>query len=154
MKLLYIYIALCLLLLTLPGGQDVGGLAPAELVYVQKTGGGVKVGTDMGNLGAGKDLASAFEDLKNTTPGEVFLDTADYLLVSENSIGLLPELRTWLGQGCRVCVAVDVTDLTGAAYYLNAHPPGTRLGSVAEENMALPILTECRGRFCLKDEKT
>ena len=150
MKQLYLYFVVLLALLLLPGGTDVGKLAPAEVVYVQSVGELVSIRTDMGNIGLGGDLEEAFEDLEKTTPGKVFLDTADYLLVDAASKLLLPELAERLKGDCRVCQTEGVADLSGAAAYLDAHPPGVKLEESCSDDSLLPVLTEIDERFCLK----
>lgn len=149
MKQLYIYLATAVALLLLPGGTDAAKLAPAQLVYVQTEGQTVTVRTDMGNMGLGENLEEAFADLERTTPGKIFLDTADYLLVDSESTKLLPELKGWLKGNCLVCTSETVKDLPGAAGYLDAHPPGTKLKHCTGENVLLQVLTEIEERFCL-----
>lgn len=150
MKQLYIYFGILLALLLLPGGTDAAKLAPAQVVYVQVQGDEIIVRTDMENEGRGADLKEAFDDLENTTSGKVFLDTADYLLVDEASMGYLQELTEWLKGTCLVCKAENVENLLDAAIYLEAHPPGQKLKDCRFGSNALPILTENDGRFCLK----
>lgn len=150
MKQLYIYFGILLALLLLPGGTDAAKLVPAQLVYVQRQGDDITVRTDMGNMGKGRDLTEAFVDLEKTTSGKVFLDTADYLLVNEAAINLLPELKSWLKGDCYICVADEIEDLEGAAVYLDAHPPELKLRELSRENGDLPLLIEIDERFCLK----
>lgn len=153
MKQLYIYLTAALALLLLPGGTDVAKLAPAELVYVQTYGKGVTVRTDLGDYGIGQNLQEAFADLENTTTGKVFLDTAEYLLVNEEGIGQLEELKSWLKEDCRVCLANEIEDLESAAAYLNAHPPSMRLKEWSGIRNQLTVLTETNKRFCIKGQK-
>ena len=152
MKQIYIYFGVLLALLLLPGGTDAAKLAPAQLVCVQTDGQTVRIRTDLGNLGNGRTLSDAFADLENTTPGKVFLDTADYLVVDENSIGYLPDLAQWVKGDCLVCIGKGIEDLSGAATYLDSHPPGVKLEDCQGGNKALPYLTENDERFCLKGQ--
>lgn len=141
---------LAVLALLLPRGTDASELAPAQVVYVQVDGQTVTVRTDLGNIGKGKNLQEAFLDLNNTTPAKVFLDTADYLLINEKGISVLPELQLWLKGSCMVCVANEITDLQSAAEYLKAHSPELKLKDWSAGGMDLPLLTESDERFCLK----
>ena len=113
MKQVWIYFGVLLALMLLPAGTDAAKLAPAQLVYVQTNGSEITVRTDLGNMGSGRDLSEAFKDLENTTPGKVFLDTADYLLVDETSVRYLQELGGWLKGDCLVCLGKKIKDLPG-----------------------------------------
>lgn len=150
MKYLYMYFGLLLALLAVPGGTDAAKLAPAQLVYIQSEDELVSIRTDMGNIGEGESLEEAFADLGATTPGKVFLDTAEYLIVDEASRRYLPELSDWLKERCLVCQGEGIEDLLGAAIYLDAHQPTVKLGDLSDRNKDLPLLTEIDERFWLK----
>lgn len=150
MKQIWLFLAAALGLMLLPGGTDAAKLAPAQVVCVQTAEGIVTVRTDFGNMGSGRDLSEAFKDLENTTPGKVFLDTADYLLVDETSVRYLQELGGWLKGDCLVCLGKEIKDLPGAADYLDAHPPRQKLKDCRGDEVVLPHLTEMDERFCLK----
>lgn len=150
MKQVWIYFGVLLALMLLPAGTDAAKLAPAQLVYVQTNGSEITVRTDLGNMGSGRDLSEAFKDLEDTTPGKVFLDTADYLLVDETSVRYLQELGGWLKGDCLVCLGKEIKDLPGAADYLDAHPPRQKLKDCRGDEVILPHLTEMDERFCLK----
>lgn len=150
MKQIWIYLVTALGLMLLTNGTDAAKLAPAQVVCVQTGEGVVTVRTDLGDMGRGADLREAFSDLEATTPAKVFLDTADYLLVDKTAKKYLPEMRQWLKGDCRVCEVGEIEDLLGAAAYLDAHPPTTKLRDLIAAEMPLPYLTENEGRFCLK----
>jgi hypothetical protein len=56
---------------------DVAQLKPVEVIRVSTFAGGVLVETDTGDSGVGRDIERAIADLKQTTDGDVFLDTVD-----------------------------------------------------------------------------
>lgn len=149
MKQLLVYLAVALGLTLLPGGTDVGKLAPAQVVQIYAEEEKWVVRTDLGNEGKGESLEEAFGDLQLRTPGEVFLDTAEYLLISGEAAGELPVLKRWLKKNCLVCINDGVEDLESAAAYLEAHPPGQRLKDCANGTEICDALQEEDGRFRL-----
>ena len=58
-------------------GTDIAKLHPAEVLRVQKTGDIIFVELDTGDSGKGKTLETAIQDLKESTPGKVFLETVE-----------------------------------------------------------------------------
>ena len=57
-------------------GTDVARLRPVELISVSREEAQVLVETDTGDSGRGRTLELALEDLHDSTPGEIFLETA------------------------------------------------------------------------------
>ena len=129
---------------------DVGELLPVELLYVDCEQTGVRVETDTGEMGYGEDLAAALSDLKAAAPGRVFLETADYLVVTREAAYLLPQLRKILRPATRVCLGVN-TD-AGAADYLSAHKPEIMLKDVRPAGQQLPVLMGLGERYRLVSE--
>ncbi len=127
---------------------DIASLQPVELLYIYKEGGRVTVETDTGDLGAGGDLQGAMEDLKNTTPGEVFLDTAQYLLITESAEAYLPELKQILRPAAQVLRTEAEPDLETAVKYLSVHRSGLALKDW-RAGMTIPKLTIKEGRYYL-----
>ena len=76
-------ILLILLAFWLPPGQgkDAAELIPVEVVRVAIQDGQVQIETDTGQTGTGGNWAEAVEKLRAGAAGEIFLDTADVLLV-------------------------------------------------------------------------
>lgn len=134
------------------GGSDVAKLQPVELVYIYVEEDSIIVRTDTGDRGQGGNLNTAFVDLEETTAGIVFLDTADYLIVTSEAEWLLPELRNYLKGSTRVCKGEGIEDLETAAKYLAAHTPETRLKYCSDAQGDLQVLEETEGRFCLKQQ--
>ena len=67
-------------------GTDIGKLRPAQWVYLSRQEDTVALETDMGDRGEGADVISALEDLRRSAPGELFLETADYALISREAL--------------------------------------------------------------------
>lgn len=130
-------------------GTDVAALQPIELLRVSMSQGAVLVQTDTGSMGIGDTPQAAFEDLKRTTAGDVFLETAEHLIVTPEAVALLPGLTAFLRPACNVCVEQGTADLETAAAFLNAHQPGITLQDYRAGETGLPVLVTQEGRMCL-----
>lgn len=128
MKRIAIYIALLAASILLPSrGMDVGKLKPVGLVQLYKEGGTVFILTDTGDSGEGETVEAAFENLEKTTSGVIFLDTADYLLISKSAMYEIETIKQYLKPAIDVCVANQGIDLVKAAEYLAVHHPRVEL---------------------------
>ncbi len=127
-------------------GTDVATLEPAEALYVAVEGKQVLVETDGGWFGKGESVEAAVADLKESAPGQVFLQTVDYLLLESNSRKVLPALYTHLRSGCCVCQVEEKPDLEKAGAYLRAHRPPFTLQDYRAGNTKIP-------KFRLEEER-
>ena len=134
--LLYIGI-LALLLLAPVQRLDVAKLEPVQTVAMSVADGEVVLETDTKNKGQGNTLQAAVKNLKENTPGVIYLDTAQYLLITEAAAEYVPELaqhlhsRTkvsfWDGQGSVEQAAKFLavrSDLTSLKYWLQTKKAG------------------------------
>lgn len=121
-------------------GSDVAQLQPVEVIRVSVQQEKITVETDTGELGEGSDLKEAFENLKEHAVGEIFLETADYLIVTAESEGLIEELSAYLRPTCYVCMESDPTDMEKAAQFLDAHKPGKTLLDCRSQKGKIPLL--------------
>ena len=131
-------------------GTDIGKLRPAQWVYLSRQEDTVWLETDTGDRGGGADVLSALEDLRQSAPGKLFLETADYALVSREALQDLLQLRSVLRSGVEVCLAEEKPDENTAAY-LRAHNPGLTLREYFSGEGALPVLAAEEGRWMLVD---
>ena len=150
MKKILLYILLLGAALILPvEGTDVGKLLPVELVQLDKMGDTVVVYTDVGATGTGETVEAAIRDMGRTTAGIVFLDTADYLLVTESAMEEVESIKEHLKPSVRVCIQHVEMNLKDAAAYLSVHKPEHQLRS-CQDPQSLQILTEENGKVILK----
>ena len=131
---------------------EIGDLIPVEIVEVRKEESIIKVTTDTGNVGLGESVKEAFEDLKATTAGVVYLDTADFVLLEESAVGLIPELCGYVKQRAAVCLIEGEVNLKEAAGYLTVHNPKNRINSL-DNSEKMEILKEIEGRMCLYEKR-
>lgn len=121
-------------------GTDVARLQPVELISVSREENQVLVETDTGDSGRGQTLELALEDLYNSTPGEIFLETAEYLLITPEAQSLLLELTQTLRPSCKVCLREGEADLAEAAAYLSVHEPRLTLQDYRTGEKDIPKL--------------
>lgn len=115
-----LYIAITLAVLAIPMERtDVADLRPVQTVALYKTADGYCLETDTGDIGAGKTVDAAYRDLIDSTPGIIYLDTADYLLISRNAGGAVEELRKYLKKGVRICAVLGQGDLSDVSKFLS-----------------------------------
>ncbi|MBQ6839873.1 MAG: hypothetical protein IJO45_04190 [Oscillospiraceae bacterium] len=131
------------------GGEDVGKLCPVQAVMIRRENDGLRIITDGGQSGWGEDVSSAMEDLKKTASANVFLDTADYLLLKPGTEVWLKELKHHLRPSCSVCYASGALDLVEAAAYLQIHQPSLTLTQYEAGQRDFSTLVYQEGRMAL-----
>ena len=111
------------LLLLGRGGTDIGQLRPVEVVQLYEKNGLLFLETDTEDMGWGLTIDEAVRKLKETTPGQIYLDTADYLLIEEGAEASIPALRPYLKRRTAMAYGPEGVDLQEAAAYLRVHQP-------------------------------
>lgn len=117
---------------------ELGKIKPVELLLMRKNAGRIELITDSGDSGAGGTVPQALHDLKESTSGIIYLDTALYLLASEDAQSYIPELRPYLKERIYVLQVDGEVELDKAAEFLAVHKPSLYLrdwenGVVLEE---------------------
>lgn len=141
MKWIFYILALGAALLFPVERSDVGKLQPIEVVCLYIKDGYTVIETDTGDIGKGATVSMALEDLKNTTPGIVYLDTAEYLLIGDNAEELVPEIGQYLKKNVKLCGAQSGIDPAKAAPFLDVHNPEITL-RMWKQGMDTDYLTE------------
>ena len=121
-----VFAALCLLTRLPHPAKDIADLEPVRVVYLFRQGATLRIETDTGAWGSGEDLAQALEAMRSGADGEIFLETAEFLLLSPQ-VPVTEDFYTLLRPGCGVVYTDQKPDLTAAARYLTVHPPKTKL---------------------------
>ena len=117
MRLLIYIVILGLMLLAPVERTDVAKLLPIEAVAVYMDGDAVVLETDTEDKGRGDSVADALKNLKDVTPAVVYLDTAEYLLVSKDAVAYVDALRKVLKPSVKVCIC----DARGNVKYVEKH---------------------------------
>ena len=141
MKRIIIYVAVLAALMVVPiKGTDVGLLKPVEVVFIYEDSGKTVIETDTGDKGIGISAEDALRNLEDTTAGYIYLDTAEYLVITEETEKMVERLRPKLKQSLQMCYGETCIDLMKAARFLPAHG---RLPQLREwkNGMDLPKLT-------------
>ena len=133
-------------------GTDVAKLSPVEAVWVSAKAGRVQIETDMGDVGVGSNATKALENMKATAQGQIFLETADYLIVEQGNESLITQMQKILRPTCSVCVAAEKPDLRQAAVFLNAHEPEVTMKLLKSKDEILPVLENKGGRLELVEK--
>ena len=102
--------------------RDIADLKPVRAVYIHMEGRTLHIETDTGDFGAGADLTEASADLRAKADGEIFLDTAEFLIL-DPKVPIAGEIFDLLRPDCRVTFTDAPPDLEKAAAYLSQHPP-------------------------------
>ena len=100
-KLIYLII-LGLLVLTPVKRLDIANLQPVQTVAIYTEPGAVVLETDTHNVGRGASVTEAVANLEENTPGVIYLDTAEYLLVSKDAESYVDALRKYLKPSVKV----------------------------------------------------
>ena len=143
MKRLLLYVAIMAVVLLIPLERtDVAKLHPVQSVALYKMTIGYRIETDTGDVGNGATVDAAFADLKATTPGVIYLDTADYFLIAQGAEFAAEEMRKYLKSGVQVCGIIGQGSLENISLFLSAHS-GLPLFCKWEQGVKLPLL-DCR----------
>jgi len=118
MRVLLYTVILALLFLAPLERLDVAHLEPVQTLAVRVEENTVELETDTGNKGRGTTVAEAVEDLEAKTSGVIYLDTAQYLLLTESAASVAEDLRSYLRSDIRVCIWDGEGSVAGAAQYL------------------------------------
>lgn len=118
--------AACLLSRLPHPAVDVGELEPVGIVLVAFSDGAYHLRTDTGAHGTGASVTEAAESMTKAAPERVFLETAEYVLLTPD-VPVAEELYRIFRPACRVCLTDGNVDLQQALDYLKAHPPETTL---------------------------
>lgn len=129
MKRILLYILILSAALLVPtGGTDVGRLRPVEVVALYMDGETIIIETDTEDTGAGKTVDEAMDNLKDTTAGIIYLDTADYLLIEKGTERLITDIGEHLDKKVRVCAIEERIDFSDTVEFLSVHQPNLKLG--------------------------
>lgn len=126
---------------------DIGKLEPVETILLVMEADGIRMETDTGAVGYGETLEAAVEDLRRSTPAEVYLDTANKLLIAGDAGAHWGSIMELFRPSCVVCRADREIDLQDATEYLSVHKPELTLNQLraGEENWQYLTIREGRG---------
>lgn len=142
MKKIVLYIFILIGICFLPvQRQDVADLEPVQAVRLSVAPRGIQIETDTGDIGTGKTVVQALQNMKQHSKRIIYLDTAQYLLVTGDTQQYAEQLCAFLKNSVRVCIWNGEGKLADAAQYAKAHKIGERLDKCHQETR-LPIIPE------------
>ena len=118
---------------------NISHLHPVQAVSVSHQWGQVVIETDTEDKGIGATTELALQNLKDTTGGILYLDTAEYLLFTEDAQDVVQALREVLKDNVRLCKIVSPVNPKMAVDYLRTSKDLPRL-SKWEMGDQLPVL--------------
>lgn len=128
MKRIILYCLILVALLLIPVEKlDVGDLEPVQAVWVYQQDGRVVLETDTQDEGNGNTVEEALADLETHCKGIIYLDTAQFLLVAEDTAERIPALTNHLKGSVSVCQWDGEGSVADAAKYMAAHKSGRKL---------------------------
>ena len=128
MKRLFLYILILNALWFAPLNRiEIANLEPVRAVWLGRQNDQIHLETDTGSRGTGQTVTDALVNLKETSSGIVYLDTAEYLLVSEDATKEITALVPYVKKSVRLCQWDGEGDMEWAVKYVNAHKIGTKI---------------------------
>lgn len=121
-------------------GSDVARLKPVEAVYIDEVLGVYHIETDTGDRGQGRTAREAFADLEKTAQGNIFLETAEFVLVAPQAMPNLARFMPYLRPGCGICLTAGAPDMETVTRFLSTHKPECTLNDVRAGENRIPIL--------------
>ena len=134
---------------------DVGKLRPIEVIMICKEDEKIMLVTDTEDVGYGETVEEAFQNMQDTSYGVIYLDTAEYLLITPGTVTQIEYLRTKLKGTTRICQVTEGITTEGVGEYLSAHNELPQLRHW-KNNENLPVLRQKNGRLFISKfiEKT
>ena len=106
--------------------RDIGKLKPIRAVWLSMENGALSIETDTGDSGTGRTLTEAYEDMRSKADGELFLDTAEFLILDPD-VPIEPDIWDLLRPACKVVFSKEPPDLETISDHLAIHPTGKTL---------------------------
>lgn len=139
MKRIIIYCIILVGILWIPVERmEIRDLEPIQAVWMYREEGEIVLKTDTEDEGRGESVQEALEDMKEKSSGIVYLDTAQFLLVSDNAQEQIGELASYLKSKVKISLW-EGGDLKEAARYMQSHKIGVKLSKWSHE-VKLPKL--------------
>lgn len=148
--LLLVVAAVIISLLPKGQGTDIGKLQPAELIYIYKEENNLVLATDTGDVGSGETLQEALADMEATSFGEVFLETMNWILVTEDTKPVLKQQWEKFRLSAQVILVTGPVDVKTLSQYLQIHKSNVTLKDYVAGQKELPKLMTAGERYYLE----
>ncbi len=118
---------------------DISDLEPVQAVWIKKDGEMYVIETDTDDVSIGDSVKAALQSMRDHCEKIIYLDTAEYLAVSENCKEAVGEISEYLKGNVKVCIWNGEGELKNVAEYMKSHRIGIRLKECVS-NIKLPII--------------
>ncbi len=125
-KLLYVLVLAALFFAPVER-LDIAKLEPVQTVAISVADGQILLQTDTDDTGIGATVEAALQDLEENTSGAIYLDTAQYLLVTKQAKQAVQTLRKYLRSSVVESIWDGKADIKQAARYLSVHTQRTKV---------------------------
>ena len=140
MKRILLYCILLAVALSIPLKRiDISDLEPIQVVKMDRQDENFILQTDTGDIGIGTSVEKALESLKQNSAGIIYLDTAEFLTVTENAREYVGSIKMFLKDKVRVCQWEGEGELSAVGRYMKSHKIGVRIKQW-HSKMQLPAL--------------
>ena len=106
---------------------EIGKLLPVQVVAVYREDGQTVIRTDTGNVGKGANAAEALINIAQTADGILYLDTAQYLMMTEDAQNAVEQMRGELRRSVQLCRMDTTISPEEAGDFLSSHGELPRL---------------------------
>ena len=100
---------------------EIANLEPIQAVWMYRENGDIVLETDTEDKGSGITVVDALTDMKNNSSGIVYLDTAQYLFVSETAKEDIYAIQPYLKNSVQLCIWNGQGELKSAVEYADSH---------------------------------
>ena len=114
---------------------DIARLDPVRSVYLYMDGDIMTIETDSGDSGTGADLEAAYAALRANAHREIFLDTAEFLILDPN-VPIAEDFYEILRPTTQVVFSNKMPNLETISDYLTIHTPEKTLAKLRATNSA------------------
>jgi hypothetical protein len=114
---------------------DIARLDPVRSVYLYMDGAELTIETDSGDSGTGADLEAAYAALRTNAHREIFLDTAEFLILDPD-VPITEAFYELLRPTTKVVFSNEKPNLETISDYLTIHPPEITLAKLRSINSA------------------
>lgn len=100
---------------------NIADLLPVQALSVQWSGSSYILETDLGQKGSGETIKAAIQNLKRNSTGVIYLDTIEYLFITDGTENVVREMRKHLKGSTQVYVGNGKENIADVAQYLSVH---------------------------------
>lgn len=106
---------------------EIASLEPIQAVWLYQENEKIIFQTDTGNIGVGATFEEALTNMKESSTGIVYLDTAQYVFVSGDAQKQILTLRPFVKPSARLCKWEGQGSIQEAVAYADARKIGVKL---------------------------